>query len=178
VAADEEYPNPFDEDNNADKAVAARVRFHPGRALVVGVSLYGDHLPEYDDAGAVTGATTKLLSYGAFGAWDGRRAGFELEYVAGYYDPSRSARVSRDGLSAMGWANLGRVRPYLRYEAHDPDQDKADDQAHVWIGGLNVRVVPGVFVKAELDAYGSGATNRRFKGKSYTEFKASFSYGF
>ena len=46
------------------------------------------------------------------------------------------------------------------------------------IGGLNVRVVHGLYVKAELDGFGSGAKNKRFKGQSYTEFKASLSYGF
>jgi hypothetical protein len=178
AAVDDEYPNPFDSDNDRHKALAARVRFHPTRELVVGVSAYDDHLPEYDGTNAFTGSTTKLLSYGGFGTWDGRRAGVELEYVTGYYDPSASARVSRYGLSAMAWANLGRVRPYLRYEAHDPDQDKADDEAHVVIGGLNVRVVHGLYVKAELDGFGSGAKNKRFKGQSYTEFKASLSYGF
>jgi hypothetical protein len=178
VATDEEYPNPFDADKDTHKAVAARLRFHPARVLVVGVSVYGDHLPEYDETGAFAGRTTALLSYGAHATWDGRRAGLELEYVRGHYDPAESARVSRYGLSAMGWANVSRVRPYLRYEAHDPDQDTADDQAHVVIGGVNVRVVPGLYVKAELDGFGSGAKNKRFKGQSFTEFKASVSYGF
>lgn len=178
VATDEEYPNPFDEDNDSSKAVAARVRYHPARDLVVGASLYADRYPEYDDAGAFTGATTKLLSYGGFATWDARPVGLELEYVRGYYDPSESARVFRYGLSAMAWATLGRVRPYLRYEAHDPDQDLADDQAHVVIGGLNLRVVHGLYVKAELDGFGSGPRNKRFKGQSFTELKASISYGF
>lgn len=178
VATDEEYPNPFDEDNDGHKAVAARVRFHPARDLVVGVSLYGDHLPEYDETGAFTGATTSLLSYGVHSSWEGKRIGLELEYVRGHYEPSESARVSRYGLSAMAWANLGRVRPYVRYEAHDPDQDKADDEAHVVLGGLNVRIVQGLYLKGELDAYGSGAKNKRFKGQDFTEFKASISYGF
>ena len=78
----------------------------------------------------------------------------------------------------MAWANLGRVRPYLRYEGHDPDHDQGDDEAHVVLGGLNIRVQHGLYLKAEVDRFGSGARNRRFKGHDYTEFKASISYGF
>ena len=177
AAADQEYPNPFDDGQQPPKALAARVRFHPARELVVGVSTYGDHLPEYDDANA-TGSTTKLLSYGALATWDGRRAGLEVEYMPGYYEPSDGARVSRYGLSAMAWANLGRVRPYLRYEAHDPDQDTPDDQAHVVIGGLNVRVDARPVREGRARRRGLGTRNTRFKGQSYTEFKASLSYGF
>ena len=36
--------------------------------------------------------------------------GLELEYVRGHFQTSDGSRVDRDGLSAMVFANLGRVR--------------------------------------------------------------------
>jgi hypothetical protein len=146
--------------------------------MTVGASLYGDRLPEYDDTGAETGEKTDLLSYGGHASWEGHRAGLEFEYVRGHYETSVGPRVDRSGLSAMGWANFGRLRPYVRYEAHDPDQDRADDEAHLVLGGLNFRLEHGLYIKAEVDFYDSGVKNKRFKGQSFTEFKGSISYGF
>jgi hypothetical protein len=178
VATDAEYPNPFDEDNNTSKSAAARIRFHPWRDVTLGASVYRDVMNEYDELGTDTGKHTDLLSYGGHASWNGRRAGLELEYVRGHFQTSDGSRVDRDGLSAMVFANLGRVRPYLRYEAHDPDHDIADNEADLILGGLNVRIEHGLYVKAELDHYTSGVKNKRFKGVPYTEFKASISYGF
>ena len=41
-----------------------------------------------------------------------------------------------------------------------------------------MRIEHGLYLKAELDHYTSGAKNKRFKGVAYTELKASISYGF
>ena len=47
----------------------------------------------------------------------------------GSIDPSQADSFSRAGLAAMVWGNLGRIRPYVRYEWHDPNRDKGDDAA-------------------------------------------------
>jgi hypothetical protein len=178
VNPDLDYPNPFEVDDNVPKAVAARVRFHPAKQITVGASLYRDRLSEFDAKGVNTGKLTDLLSYGGQATWDGRPAGVELEYVGGYYETSAGVRVPRYGLSAMGWANFGRVRPYVRYEGHDPNRDRADDEAHILLGGINLKIEHGLYIKTELDRVGSGLKNARFKGQGYTEFKGSISYGF
>jgi len=178
VAPDLAYPNPFEVDDNTPKAVAARVRFHPAKQVTVGASVYRDRLSEFDAKGVNTGKLTDLLSYGGQATWDGHPAGVELEYVGGYYETSAGVHVARYGLSAMGWVNLGRVRPYLRYESHDPSRSIADNEAHILLGGINLKLEHGLYIKAELDRVGSGLRNIRFKGQSYTEFKGSVSYGF
>jgi len=178
VAPGAQFQNPFELDDNPAKAVVARVRFHPLKAVTLGASLYRDRLQEFDAKGANTGHSTRLLSYGGQATWDVSHGGLELEYTGGYTETSAGVRVTRSGLSAMVWGNLGRVRPYLRYEGHDPDRRLADNQAAILLGGVNVRIEHGLFVKAELDRLTAGAANVRFKGQDYTELKTSVSYGF
>jgi hypothetical protein len=173
-----EFPNPFEKDDNTAKCIVARVRFHPVKALTTGASVYRDRLQEFDAKGVNTGLSTRLLSYGGQATWEAQRGGVELEYTGGYTETSAGIRVSRYGLSAMAWGNLGRVRPYLRYEGHDPDRAIPDNQAAVLLGGLNVRIEHGLFLKAELDRNTAGIANTRFKGQDYTETKLSVSYGF
>jgi hypothetical protein len=178
VATDPKYPNPFEEDDNSFKALAARVRFHPVTPVTLGFSVYNDHLAEYDKAFKRTGHFTALRSYGFQAAYEKGRVGGEVEYIYGYYKPGTTARVARHGLSAMAWGNLGLLRPYLRYEAHDPDHDKLDDSASTVLGGINVRVQRGLFLKLEVDRFMGDLKNPRFKGVDSTEFKASVSFGF
>ena len=111
-------------------------------------------------------------------SWDGKPAGAEVAYLWGIIDPSQADTLSRVGLEAMVWANLGRVRPYLRYEWHDPNRDEGGDAASILIGGLNVRLEGSLFLKAELDRFASDPGNAKLKGADYTEFKASLAYGF
>jgi hypothetical protein len=174
-----EFPNPFELDDNAGKAITSRVRFHPVKSITVGASLYYDSLEEFNAAGIHTGKTTTLASYGGQATWEGHYGGVELEYIHGHTETSSGVRDVRSGSSAMVWANLGaRVRPYLRYEGHDPDSSLPDNNATIVLGGINLQIEHGLFIKTELDRVTAGAKNTRFKGQAYTEFKGSISYGF
>jgi hypothetical protein len=173
-----EFPNPFELDDNGGKAITARVRFHPVKSITVGASVYGDSLEEFDAKGIHTDKTTSLVSYGAQATWDGSHGGVELEYIKGHTETSDGIRDVRSGISAMAWGNLGRVRPYLRYEGHDPDLNLPDNDATTVLGGLNVKIEHGLFIKTEIDRVTAGTKNTRFKGQAYTEFKGSISYGF
>lgn len=173
-----EFPNPFELDDNAAKSVTGRVRFHPMKSITVGASIYTDSLEEFDSAGIHTGKTTSLRSYGAQATWDGHYGGVELEYIQGHTETSAGVRDDRWGVSAMAWGNIGRVRPYVRYEGHDPDMDVPSNDATTVLGGINLRIQQPLFLKTELDWVSSGPANTRFKGQSYTEFKGSISYGF
>jgi hypothetical protein len=173
-----EFPNPFELDDNAAKSITGRVRFHPIKTITVGASIYTDSLEEFDAKGIHTGKTTSLMSYGGQATWDERHGGVELEYIHGHTETSAGVRDVRSGISAMAWGNLGRVRPYLRYEGHDPDSNLPDNDATTVLGGINLRIEQGLFLKTELDRVTAGKANTRFKGQSYTEFKGSISYGF
>ncbi len=170
--------NPFEKDDNVAKAVGARARFHPTKELALGASFYDDKFVELTAAGSPGTGETKRLSWSVDGVWETKRLGVELEYVSGRLAPSAAPSFWRFGFEATAWAKLGRVRPYARYEYHDPDQDKDDDDAQVLLGGLNVRVDDTLFLKAELDRFDSGLDNSRLKGVGYTEFKASIAVGF
>lgn len=172
------FVNPFEEDDNTAKAVAARVRYHVLPSLALGASLYHDRFTEPTEEGEPGDGRGTLASYGVTLSWDGKPAGAELAYLSGSIDPSTDGRLSRSGLEAMAWANLGRFRPYLRYEWHDPNRDRADDVATLLIGGLNLRIEGSLFLKAELDRFTSEPGNPKLKGADFTEFKASLAYGF
>ena len=165
--------NAFEEDDNTAKAVAARFRFHPVGGLAIGLSAYHDEASPEDAEGRVTQA-----SWSAHAAWEGARAGVEGMYVWGKLDPEGSARVPREGLFFMVWGKFDRLRPYFRYEYHDPDTDLDDDDATLILGGLNVRIDEGFYLKAELDHTTSGPLNEKIEGVAFTEFKASIAIGF
>ena len=172
------FVNPFEQDDNGTKAFAARVRYHVLAQLALGVSYYRDRFTEPTVEGKAGDGRSTLASYGVTASWDGKPAGAEVAYLWGSIDPSQADSFSRAGLEAMVWGNFGRVRPYVRYEWHDPNRDKGDDSASILIGGLNVRLEGSLFLKAELDRYASDPGNAKLKGVDYTEFKASLAYGF
>jgi len=154
------------------------VRYHVLAQLALGVSYYHDRFTEPTEDGEPGDGRATLASYGVTASWDGKPAGAEVAYLWGSVDPSQADSYSRTGLEAMVWGNFGRVRPYVRYEWHDPNRGKGDDAASILIGGLNVRLEGSLFLKAELDRYASDPGNPKLKGVDYTEFKASLAYGF
>lgn len=165
--------NPFEEDDNTAKALAARVRFHPLAGLALGVSGYRDESSPEDAVGRTTQA-----SWSVHAAWDTSRVALEGMYVWGKLDPEDASPLRREGLFVMAWAKFDRVRPYVRYEHHDPDTDLEDDAATLVLGGVNVRIDDGFYLKAELDRTTSGPLNPKTEGVAFNEFKASIAVGF
>lgn len=170
--------NPFEADDNSQKAVAARLRFQPDKRLSLGLSLYRDEATLLDADGEDTGDRVEQLSWAAHGAWEDDHVGLEAMYVWGKLDPPGSQRLARAGFEAMLWGKFGRLRPYLRYEHHDPDTDLDDDQASILLGGVNVRLDDGFYLKAEIDGWSSDPLNSKVEGLDFTEFKASLALGF
>jgi hypothetical protein len=170
--------NPFEEDDNKAKAVTARLRIHPTRQIAIGASLYGDSRTEYGPDGEDTGRAS-LMSYGASLTWMPSSLGLELEYVRGHVDASQDVSRGRSGLTAMAYYRIrDRYTPYFRYEWLDPDSTTGDDNAQLFICGVNVRVANGLYLKADLDTVKAGSANARFKGQGYTELKAAAVVGF
>lgn len=168
-----EVENPFEKDDNTAKAVAARLRFQPAKGLWLGASAYRDELSPPDEGGRTT-----QQSWSLHGTWENAHAGVEGMFVRGRLDPEGATRLDRTGYFATLWGKLGRVRPYARLERHDPDTDRDDDDATIVLGGVNVRIDDGFYLKAELDRTTSGAQNPKTKGVDWNEFKASIAVGF
>ncbi len=71
-----------------------------------------------------------------------------------------------------------RFTPYVRYEYLNPNQDLDNDEAKQFIYGVNINIDRGLFVKMEFNTVTGQRENQRFKGKTFTEFKAAVAIGF
>lgn len=177
----QENTNPFEEDDNSEKAFAGRVRLMPADSLTVGFSLYYDSLTELDEAEEETGGRTELFSYGAQAEWEKGGFGLQLEYVGGYVEPSSGGKNTRNAMTAMiSYTFKDRYTPYLRYEYLDPSTDIDDDEASLFVYGINTRVGDALFLKLELDTIDAGVNNTDFdEGENkYTELKAAAVFAF
>ncbi len=178
--------NPFEEDDNKQKAFMGRLRLEPLPRLQVGASFYTDQLTELDSGGEDTGKRTTLLSYGGQLTWTMEKpaVGVELEYVGSDRRPSSSSgltEVRSNGATMMVWWTLAdRYTPYLRAEYLDPDTRRKNDEAWLFLGGVNVRVGGGLILKAEYDVTRAASGNARFsEGRNrYSELKAAAVLGF
>ncbi len=178
--------NPFEEDDNKQKAFMGRFHLSPLERLQLGASFYADQLTEYDDEGEDTKKRTSLLAYGAQATWtlQSPAIGVELEYVGGDRRPSAASglpEVRSNGGTAMVWWTLAdRYTPYLRVEYLDPDTKAHKDEATLVLGGINVRVPGGLVLKAEYDVTRAGTANARFSDgrNSFSEIKAAAVLGF
>jgi hypothetical protein len=183
-----EVTNPYEEDDNKQKAVQGRVRALLRDQLELGASVYRDELSETVDVGGtleLTGKRTVQLSYGVQAAWRSTFGpGVELEGVRGELRPSSvdvgPKRTAQAATAMVWWTFLDRYTPYARVEWLDPDLDVTGDQALLWIGGVNVRVAGGLVLKAELDKVRAQYRNDRFAGGlgNYAEVKLAAVVGF
>jgi hypothetical protein len=170
--------NPFNVDDNNQKAYSGTVRYSPTSSLRVGASFYLDHPEEYDATFVDLKSQSSLGSYGTVIEWQPGQNGVELELVRGSTAPSTGVAVNRDALSFMVYRRFGPVTPYARYEHLDPNHSIDQDEASTRIGGINVQIGQGTFVKLEFDDFRSGLLNKRFKGVNYGEIKSSFAVAF
>lgn len=182
--------NPFEKDDNREKAVMGRVRLQVLPRLLVGGSFYTDRLTEYveneDEELEATNGRTTLLTYGGQLTWslEEPAVGLELEYVRSNRRPSSAsglASVDTNGASAMLWWTIAeRYTPYARVEYLDPDTDASRDEAKLFLAGVNVKTPAGLVLKLELDTFSAGRENGYFsKGRnSYHELKAAAVLGF
>ena len=56
---------------------------------------------------------------------------------------------------------IGAVTPYFRYQSLNPNQKILDDSWVIWVGGVNIILTDGVYLKLEWDE------NRRGRGNEY-----------
>lgn len=175
----QENTNPFEEDDNEEKALAARLLIQPTPDLKIGVSSYSDKLTELDGAGDDTGARTKLSSFSTHAEYTWKDLGFELEYIVGKTDPSATTELKKNGFEGMIYYSLGeRFTPYFRYENLDPDTNMDDDKASMLSFGVNIMVDANYFLKVQYNSISSGVNNSRFAGVDFSEIQAAVVLGF
>ena len=171
--------NPFEEDDNKQKAYNGRLRLSPIEDMTIGASFYTDKLTELDTLGNDTEKRTGIVSIGAQLEWHPNNFGLELEYVHGSIDPSdKAAELSNGYMSMISYRFIDRYTPYLRYEYLDPNSTMNDDYAQLIIYGLNIKISNYLFIKAEMNNTKAGSNNIRFKGNGFNEFKAAVAIGF
>lgn len=182
---DQTQTNPYEEDNNKQKAVQGRVRLVLHDQLELGASGYRDELSELDGGGEPTGKRSVQLTYGAHAIWRSTFGpGVELEWVRGSLKPSSSVigpETKAQGATAMIWWTLADCfTPYVRAEALDPDLDVPNDRAYLLIGGINLRIPGGLVLKAELNKTKAQSANTRFSdGRGdFAEVKVAAVVGF
>lgn len=176
---DQENTNPFEEDDNEEKALAARLLIQPTNDLKLGISTYNDKISELDSIGEDTGGRTKLGSFSVQAEYTYKDLGFELEYITGTTDPTGAGDLTKNGFEGMIFYSIDdRYTPYVRYESLDPDDSIDDDNANMISFGLNVRVDDNYFLKVQYNSITSGVNNSRFGGVDFSELQAAVVLGF
>ncbi len=185
--------NPFEEDNNKEKALTARVRLATVANLELGLSGYLDTVTVDGMAG-----TLRQVAYGVSLKWSlpSPSIGVELELVGADFTPSPSLKDAVDaafpaapldtrttkGATAMAfWHATEALTPYARFEWLDPDDDVEDDVTTLLLAGVNYRVAGGLVLKLEGD-YTMAQKNSGFgdgiDGVDFFEVKAAAVVGF
>ncbi len=176
---EQENTNPFEEDNNKQKAVAGRVRFATVRDLKFGASFYTDSITELDVNDEDSGNRARLWSFGSQLEWRIKDFGFEFEYTGGTYNPTNAEKETSHALSLLAsYTSRERFTPYVRFEFLEPNTKIEDDYASMLIYGLNAEIDDGLFLKAEMNMINAGINNNLFSGVGYTEFKFAIAVGF
>lgn len=175
----QENTNPFEEDDNEEKAIAARLLIQPIIGLKLGISTYNDKLTELDGTGSDTGERTKLSSFSTHAEYSFKDLGMEFEYITGKTDPSGAGDLTKNGFEGMIYYSLGKkFTPYIRYESLDPDKGIEDDKANMFSIGLNTEIETNYFLKLQYNNISSGLNNARFNGVDFSEFQAAVVLGF
>jgi len=185
--------NPFEEDNNKEKAVTARVRLATVANLEVGLSGYVDTVTVDGFAG-----TLRQVAYGLSLKWSlpSPAIGLEAEFVGADFTPSPLLKDAVDtafpaapldtkttkGATLMAfWQATDDLTPYARLEWLDLDDDVEDDATTLLLAGLNYRVAGGLVLKVEGD-YTMAQKNSAFgdgtDGLNFFEVKAAAVVGF
>ena len=169
---EQETTNPYEEDNNSFKAVAARARLHPTPDTRIGVSAYWDR-PRFDGLREIFsfGAETEL-SLGDFN--------FLAEVVLGRAIFRGDGTVEQIGFFVQPSYRIDNVTPYLRLEMVDLDLTTSEDHGYTAIAGVNVEIVTGLWFKGEYNhLWGAGETSlAELPNDSYGEVKAALVAGF
>ncbi|MEO9485539.1 MAG: porin [Ekhidna sp.] len=175
----QENTNPFEEDDNGEKALATRLLAYPTPDLKIGISTYSDKISVLDGSGNDTGERDKLFSMSGHIEYSHNNYGAEFEYIIGKTDFFASPELKKNGLETMVYYTLkDKFTPYVRVEFFDPNQDVDDDNVNIFSLGLNAEVDRNYFVKLQYNSVNSGDLNSDILGVGFSEFQAAVVLGF
>lgn len=182
---DSKSVDPFQKDDNKDKAVTARVRLSPDPTLEVGASYYVDWVNELDGTGKPTGGLAQTSSYGLQATWRiGHVLALQAEYVATNLVPSAQSGLRElwtHGAFLMAYGEFSeQFIPYARVEWYDPDALVAANTGRLYLVGLAVRLPGNLLLKGEVDTWDLGGANARYKNGdgNFSEVKLAVAVGF
>lgn len=176
---EQEITNPYEEDDNRQKGFAGRLRCVLTPGFRVGGSVYTDRLTELDSDDEPTGSFTTLLSVGGQLEYNRGDLGLEVEYIYGSLSPEHEDRLTRSGYAVLISYVLGnRFTPYVRFESLDPNHDLDDDNARMYIYGINIQIDDGMHFKTDLSTVHSEKGNSQFGDIAFTELKSALAVGF
>lgn len=178
--ADQDH-NPYSQDDNAEKAVSARVKTY-SKDLELGASLYHDTFSKYDQSGpepVIIGEGT-LSSYGIHAIYRPTDdLTLQAELVAGTLKDPGEDTIERYSMSLMPVYDISdSLRAYYIYELFDPNNDLSDDRVQMHSLGLNINLDKSLYIKCELFNVDSQSDNTKLNGADYTELRTAFVVGF
>jgi hypothetical protein len=175
----QEETNPYEEDNNTQKALTGRIRLQPIDSLKIGGSYYSDALSACDTLGQLTAHRTLMSSISGHVEYQIKGFSMEFEFVTGsvtVYDEDAQVKSVLEGM--LYYTIKERYTPFVRVESLDPDADIDDENATLMSLGVNVKIDDGYFFKIQVNSTGSGDNNTRFDGVGYQEIQAAVVLGF
>lgn len=172
----QEETNPYEEDNNSEKAFSGRLNFNPGTRenLLIGLSAYYDRLSNGD-------ALATQWSGGLLLSWEPGKWIVRSEWVAGKIDADGGGGSDQQGAYLDLGYRVGRFTPYLEYQTVEVDIEDRNERGEVLIAGVFVRLVHSMVLKFENGYFKGSDDNPKFDGipgRDYNEVKLGFVVGF
>jgi hypothetical protein len=170
---DQSETNPFEEDNNASKAVTGRFRFEPSDAIEIGNSFYYDK--------SESDGVDDLTSYGIEFRYQSRAWRVLAEGAFGWLQPLEGDRILQVGWYVQPSYEFDNgVTPYFRIEQIDPDRSVPDDHGYDFVTGINYEISAGFMIKVENNYFkgASASSLAQYPGDGYSEIKAAVVLGF
>lgn len=169
---EQEETNPYEEDDNTPKSVAARFRFEPSSSWRVGYSFYYDKTTD-PELGTIVSNGLEIEK-----TWSRFRV--QAEVAIGSYSPTAGGLTQVGFYVQPSFHFENGLTPYLRFDLIDPDTSRKDDQGFILIVGLNWEISKNFMLKAENNYFEGGTASSlgQFPGGSYNELKTALSLGF
>lgn len=183
IEVEDQDHNPYDKDDNTDKAVGGRLRAEIAQGMQLGASFYLDTFSQYDDASGDWEIVGKgnLASYGLQCIWEmSETVGLQMEYVSGVVKQPDEDEVSRYSYTVMpSFALTDTHTLYYLYEYADPDTAIDKDSVVMHNLGINTEIDGSMYIKSELYNLKSEPENSKYKsGDEYTELRIAVVVGF
>lgn len=173
--------NPFEEDNNLQKAVGGRLRLMAENGVGAGVSFYADWLQPNERGGS----TRSLFSGGGHLQWEVGSATVEVEVIGGKVEA-----IKRVGFTALTSYDFGLHKipglgldlgfePYFRYEYLKPNLSIPHNGAQLFVYGIRIAFTPVSSVKFDFNTMKVDTNNAIYDRVAVqTELKAALVVGF